>query len=51
MNHHKLFTSSLGLGVSLDIETNILGLGLSLVTETLRFIVSVLVLKLRLQDS
>jgi hypothetical protein len=48
MNHHKLFTSSLGLGVSLGIETNILGLGLSLVIETLKFIV--LVSKLKLQD-
>jgi hypothetical protein len=51
MNHHKLLTSSLGLGVSLDIETKILGLGLSLVTEVLRFIVLVSVSKLRLQDS
>ena len=33
--HHKLFSFSLGLGVSLAIKTNIPSLSLGLVTETL----------------
>ena len=40
MNHHKLFAFS--LGVSLNLEGNILGL----ITETARFIVSFLMLRL-----
>ena len=37
----QLFTFSLSLGLSLDLETNILGLRLGLITETKRFVVSV----------
>ena len=51
INLHRLFAFSLGLGLSLDLETNIPGLGPGLVTETRRFKVSVLVSTLRLQDS
>jgi hypothetical protein len=55
MNHHTLFAFSLGLNVSLHLETNFIGLGIAFVTETIhslslgivnetsRFIVSVLV--------
>jgi hypothetical protein len=48
---HKLYEFSLSLGLSLDLETNILGISLGLVTETKRFKVSVLVMSLRLNDS
>ena len=41
INVHRLFAFSLGLGLSLDLETNIPGLVLGLVTETRRFKVSV----------
>ena len=51
LNFFGLFAFSLGLGLSLDLETNTPGLYPGLVTKTRRFKVLVSVSTLRLQDS